>query len=317
MAFRRLRFHRATVGILSVVGLLAAGCAVHKPPAFVELERAAKAIHEARNNSVGKRFPGELAVLRKQHQEARGVFYTCWDGKAYTLAQALNKRVKNLSERAQEPVAQALASTPANRPPRVGIRVPDTASVGAALQFGSVDPLDPDGDNLTYLWNFGDGTTSTLRNPSHQYDKPGIYRVQLIADDGRGGTATAMADVMILRQVVVYYNIARYRAPQDFARPESETELMTVAREMQEDPLLRAEIVSHACQGGTSARYNLRLSQQRARAMRDFLVAHGVSADRMIIDWKGDTQPVAENSTEEGRAKNRRTEMILRPLAVQ
>ena len=316
MASRLLRFRQAMVSILSVVGLLAAGCAVYEPPAFVELERAAKAIHEAQHNGVAERFPSELAALRRQHQEARGVFYTCWDGKAYAMAQALNQRVKELSERSKEPVSLARGPALSNRPPRVDLRVPVEGSVATALQFESVDALDPDGDSLTYLWNFGDGTTSTLSHPVHQYDKPGVYPVRLTVDDRRGGTATATADVTILKQVVMHYDATRYRVPQGFVRPVSEAELMTVAREMRADPLLRADIVSHACKG-VSAQYNLRLSQRRARAMRDFLVGQGVSADRVTIDWKGDTQPVAENTTEEGRAKNRRTEVLLRPLAVQ
>ena len=44
----------------------------------------------------------------------------------------------------------------------------------------------------TWLWDFGDGTTSTDSVPSHTYLNPGIYDIQLIASDGQGCTDTAI-----------------------------------------------------------------------------------------------------------------------------
>lgn len=59
---------------------------------------------------------------------------------------------------------------------------------------------------------------------------------------------------------------------------------------------------------GTDA-YNLRLSQRRARAVADYLAAHGLDAKRMTVEGFGETHPVASNDTEEGRAQNRRVEL--------
>ncbi len=56
---------------------------------------------------------------------------------------------------------------------------------------------DPDvGDTLTYLWDFGDGTTSTEENPTHDYTADGTYTVSLTADDGTDNHTT-MADVAV------------------------------------------------------------------------------------------------------------------------
>ena len=55
--------------------------------------------------------------------------------------------------------------------------------------------------------------------------------------------------------------------------------------------------------------YNQKLSIRRAEAVKAFIVAQGVAADRVYTSGKGEKQPVADNKTKEGRAKNRRVEI--------
>ncbi len=62
-----------------------------------------------------------------------------------------------------------------------------------------------------------------------------------------------------------------------------------------------------------SATANLGLSQMRADRVRDFLVAHGVDANRVRSVGKGEADPIADNSTQEGRANNRRVEIVISP----
>jgi OOP family OmpA-OmpF porin len=66
-------------------------------------------------------------------------------------------------------------------------------------------------------------------------------------------------------------------------------------------------IVGYTDSVGSDA-YNLKLSQRRANAVRDYLVGHGISADRLSTDGMGESQPVASNDTAEGRYQNRRVE---------
>jgi outer membrane protein OmpA-like peptidoglycan-associated protein len=57
-------------------------------------------------------------------------------------------------------------------------------------------------------------------------------------------------------------------------------------------------------------KYNLKLSQRRAEAVRNYLISKGVAADRLTAKGFGETKPVADNKTAEGRFKNRRVELV-------
>lgn len=70
----------------------------------------------------------------------------------------------------------------------------------------------------------------------------------------------------------------------------------------------RVVVEGHTCNQG-SPRENLRTGEERARAVRDRLVAFGVTADQIVVRSKGDTAPIADNRTGEGRRRNRRVEV--------
>ncbi|MEJ5245211.1 MAG: OmpA family protein [Bacteroidota bacterium] len=88
---------------------------------------------------------------------------------------------------------------------------------------------------------------------------------------------------------------------------ESFAELERVKQFMLEYPNIKISIEGHTDNIG-SLSYNMQLSQNRAKAVRDWLVGNGVEASRIKYKGYGPKKPIATNSTEEGRSRNRRVE---------
>src|SRR6201999_2924940 len=89
---------------------------------------------------------------------------------------------------------------------------------------------------------------------------------------------------------------------------ESSAVLDPLATSLRAHPRLRLEVQGHT-DGVGSAPYNLKLSQARAEAVEEYLVAHGVPSVELTAKGFGKTQPVADNNTAAGRAQNRRVVM--------
>jgi outer membrane protein OmpA-like peptidoglycan-associated protein len=99
-----------------------------------------------------------------------------------------------------------------------------------------------------------------------------------------------------------------FKSGSDTVLPESAPVLRQVAEYMKANAEVKIRIVGHTDNVGTPAS-NLDLSKRRAASVAGVLSGElGVGADRMSTDGKGDTQPVADNKTAEGRAMNRRVE---------
>lgn len=91
-------------------------------------------------------------------------------------------------------------------------------------------------------------------------------------------------------------------------KQESMSIIQSVAEVLKENNKLTIKITGHTDSDG-NASSNLKLSKERAQSVKNTLVnQNGISASRIITDGKGDTEPVASNSTAEGKAQNRRVE---------
>jgi outer membrane protein OmpA-like peptidoglycan-associated protein len=91
-------------------------------------------------------------------------------------------------------------------------------------------------------------------------------------------------------------------------RPESFGELEELVSYLKNKDEVRVEIAGHTDNVGNDAD-NLKLSQQRADAIRNYVIKKGIQPLRVISKGYGATQPVADNDTEDGRQLNRRTEV--------
>ena len=101
----------------------------------------------------------------------------------------------------------------------------------------------------------------------------------------------------------IFFDVNRYEL-----KPESSTELDNIVELLKENPSLKIQINGHTDNVGKPAD-NLKLSNNRANAVIQYLVAKGIDGKRLSSKGWGETQPLADNESEQGRAQNRRTEM--------
>jgi outer membrane protein OmpA-like peptidoglycan-associated protein len=97
--------------------------------------------------------------------------------------------------------------------------------------------------------------------------------------------------------------------------PAAQMKLNDVANALtKEDPKSKIVVEGHTDSQG-AASYNQDLSQHRAQAVRDYLVTRGIASDRITAQGFGPTRSIADNASPEGRADNRRVEIIVQPAA--
>jgi outer membrane protein OmpA-like peptidoglycan-associated protein len=126
------------------------------------------------------------------------------------------------------------------------------------------------------------------------------------ATDQSGAPVTELADLqMVLEVSDILFEFDKWVIKQSVV-----PELDRWADYFQSHPQVTAEIYGHADSTGPSA-YNQQLSQRRAQAVVNYLVAKGVAPNRLTAKGFGESQPAVPNTTDEGRQKNRRVELKL------
>jgi OOP family OmpA-OmpF porin len=92
-------------------------------------------------------------------------------------------------------------------------------------------------------------------------------------------------------------------------KPEGKAQLDKGIAVLKQKPNLRVSVEGHTDSIGSDV-YNQKLSERRANAVRDYMVSQGIDSSRITTRGYGETRPIADNKTEEGRAENRRVEVI-------
>lgn len=190
---------------------------------------------------------------------------------------------------------------------------PNTGDAPLAVSFRGAGN-DPDGSIVSYHWDFGDGATSDDQHATHTYSQPGTYTATLTVTDDAGGKASVSRTItvrgaqpaetgrrIVLRGINFAFDSAKIEA-------EFEPVLDVAVDELNANPGVNVEVSGHTDATGPDA-YNQGLSERRANSVVQYLVGKGISASRLQPAGYGESQPVADNATRDGRAQNRRVEL--------
>lgn len=148
-------------------------------------------------------------------------------------------------------------------------------------------------------------------------DKPTWFSIA--ADETSKGTyfikniriakgAVPLYDRMMSEGKFITYGIT-FDVGKSTIKPESMGEINRIVKLMTDNPGLKFSVEGHTDSTG-NATTNQTLSEARSKAIVDKLVELGIAADRLTSSGKGQTTPIADNGTDEGRAKNRRVEFV-------
>ncbi len=93
-------------------------------------------------------------------------------------------------------------------------------------------------------------------------------------------------------------------------KPVAKSNIEGLAASLQNNPGTNILVVGHTDATGTDS-YNYKLSERRAASVRAYAVSQGIAASRLTTEGRGETEPIADNTTESGRAQNRRVEIVI------
>ena len=84
----------------------------------------------------------------------------------------------------------------------------------------------------------------------------------------------------------------------------------SLATSLKNNPQTNILIVGHTDATGTDA-YNYKLSERRAASVRSYALSQGIASSRLTTEGRGETEPIAENTSDSGKAQNRRVEIVI------
>jgi outer membrane protein OmpA-like peptidoglycan-associated protein len=277
--------------ITIVLALVGAGCATAPPPP--ELLTARAAYQRAEQGAAAKLDPADLHTAKKALQASEQSYAKNGDTpETRDLAYTADRRAQIADSRAnatQLTQSQQQTITDMHSAETKQAKA-TTAQLGRANQQLAVQG-------------------QTMKNQTEQIAAAEKRAAQAAADLAKFASVKQEARGM----VITLSGSVLFASAKAELLPEAQIKLNGVAEALtQQDPDSKMVVEGHTdSQGGVS--YNQDLSQRRAQVVRDYLVSRGIAADRVTSQGFGSSRSVADNKSAEGRANNRRVEIVVAP----
>ena len=216
---------------------------------------------------------------------------------------------------APEPTPAPAPAPPPNRGPQFAANAacdPCTVEVGQTSRL-SATATDPDGDPVTFQWTVPQGTLSVADAPNTVWtapNAPGSVTATVTARDNRGGMATSSVNLQVVRREQLIFEDVHFDFDKYNLRPDALRILDDAVGKLMMNPGVRITIEGHCDSIGT-IEYNLALGERRATAVRDYLANRGVMNTRLRTVSYGEERPVTDNTSDDGRAMNRRAHLVV------
>jgi outer membrane protein OmpA-like peptidoglycan-associated protein len=269
----------------------AAGCATMTTPA--ELTTARASYQQAREGAAASHDPADLHTAKKAIDAAERSFEE--DGNTQTtrdLAYTADRRARIAESR-----GNASKATEMQKKTLADMHSAQASDLGQANK-----KLEQQGE--------------TMKDQTAQIASE---REARLAAEKRAAQATAdLAKFASIKEetrgtVITLSGGVLFASSKSELLPAAQLKLNSVAEAlMQQDPDSKMVVEGHTDSQGGDA-YNQDLSQRRAQTVRDYLVGRGVAADRATSQGFGSSRSIADNKSPEGRANNRRVEIVVEP----
>jgi len=278
------------LGILAFTMIFGvAGCASSLPPQ--DLVTARTAYDRASKGPAGQLDPADLHLAKEQLDAAEAAFQADGDTQ--------NTRDQAYLAARKAELAEVTART----------------VLAKKTQAGVVDAMHADQSQAVA------DTAAELGRTKNQLSAQNVaYVAQGVAlKDAQARAAQAAADLAkfaTVKQeprgmVITLSGSVLFTSAKSDLSPGAQLKLNDVANALtREDPVSKMVVEGHTDSQG-SASSNQDLSQRRAQSVRDYLVTRGIASDRISAQGFGATRSVADNSSAEGRANNRRVEIVV------
>ena len=176
----------------------------------------------------------------------------------------------------------------------------------------------PGKDMASVMSNSGTGAFRVEKVPVGVYtvtaSAEGYLKASQTVEVREDDVASATFALQSLKEgaVITIPGIIYFDVDEAIVKPESRPALEEAAKILKENPGIKVEIQGHTDSDGSDS-YNLQLSQRRAQAVVSYLVEEfGIAEGRLTARGYGESKPVATNSTDEGKALNRRVEFVIK-----